>query len=291
MREFVQCLLDSVSKDLSDIDPDEVLSVADYMADAVRHGKEIKLSGDGFTEDCVLEAKQISDLAGEKKGNFDLVSSFSEKDDPDSYDALICNRKSQCPDKPSILLHSDDLEGFRSTVASVCKVIFRLAKLNLVGKKAAFIDRDDTIAKDVPYCSDPKDFNLFDGVPESIRKLNDAGYLVILITNQSGIGRGKFTEETLNRIHDKMLREVEKGGGRIDDIFFCPHHPDDKCQCRKPNILMGIRAVEKYDIDPRKSFMIGDSDADMEFGRRLGCKTVRVSKDHTFSDAVNGILI
>ena len=142
----------------------------------------------------------------------------------------------------------------------------------------------------MPYCDSPEKFRLFDGVPESIRRLNNAGYLVIVVTNQSGIARGKFSEETLNSIHRKMVDEVAAEGGRIDDIFVCPHHPDDKCGCRKPETGMGVAAVRKHHIDVKRSYMIGNGDCDMEFGRRLGCKCIRVGDGTTFADAVDSIL-
>jgi len=96
-------------------------------------------------------------------------------------------------------------------------------------RKAVFIDRDDTIAKDVPYCSKPEDLELFKGVADSIKKLNDAGFLVIIITNQSGIARGYFSEGTLNKIHEKMKNDLAKKGAHVDSIYYCPHHPDDSC--------------------------------------------------------------
>lgn len=177
-------------------------------------------------------------------------------------------------------------EGYLCACHTICGIVER----EMFGQRAVFIDRDDTIAKDVPYCSDPDLFNLFEGVPSAIRKLNDAGFLVIVITNQSGIGRGYFDEETLGRIHAKLRSEVEKAGGRIDDIFYCPHTPDDHCLCRKPEIGMGIQAVMKHGIDPSRSFMIGDHEKDVEFGRRLGCKSIQVSGSYTFVDAVDDII-
>ena len=158
------------------------------------------------------------------------------------------------------------------------------------GRKAVFIDRDDTIAKDVPYCSRPEDLVLFSGVPGAIAKLNEAGYLVIIITNQSGVARGKFTEDDLANIHKKMIADIEYGGGKIDDIFYCPHHPDDNCDCRKPKAGMGIAAVKKYGIDVKNSFMVGNSDADIEFGRAIGCTSVKIDGTCTFADAVGKIL-
>lgn len=157
--------------------------------------------------------------------------------------------------------------------------------------KAVFVDRDDTLAKDVPYCDDPDKFNVYPDVPAAIARLNTAGFLVIVITNQSGIGRGYFNVETLGRVHDKMLSQISAGGGRIDDIFFCPHKPGDHCGCRKPEIGMGLQAVEKYDIDVSQSYMIGDADKDIEFGKKLGCRrSIKVGKGLSFSDAVEMIL-
>ena len=169
-------------------------------------------------------------------------------------------------------------------------IICGLVERNMFGKKAVFIDRDDTIAKDVPYCDEPSKLTLFDCVPESIKKLNDAGYLVLLITNQSGISRGKFSESMLDEIHGKLLDDVAAKGGRIDDIFFCPHHPEDGCECRKPEIGMGIEAIEKYRVNTKVSYMIGNSDADMEFGERIGCTSIKVGGKFTFKDAVEKIL-
>lgn len=158
-------------------------------------------------------------------------------------------------------------------------------------RKAVFVDRDDTLAKDIPYCDDPDRFSVFPDVPAAVSRLNDAGFLVIVITNQSGIGRGYFDESALGRVHAKMLSQISEGGGRIDDIFFCPHMPEDNCSCRKPEIGMGLAAVEKYDIDVGSSYMIGDADKDIQFGERLGCRrSIKVGDGLTFSDAVDIIL-
>lgn len=177
-------------------------------------------------------------------------------------------------------------EGYLCACHTMCGIVER----ELFGQRAVLIDRDDTIAKDVPYCDDPAKFELYEHVPPAIKRLNDAGYKVIVVTNQSGIGRGYFTEETLSRIHDKMIRTVEAAGGRIDDVFHCPHTPDDHCSCRKPEVGMGLAAITKHSINPRISFMVGDHEKDMEFGRRLGFRCIQVSESFTFSDAVDEIL-
>ena len=171
-----------------------------------------------------------------------------------------------------------------------CHTICGIVEREIFGRKAVLVDRDDTLAKDVPYCDEPDKFHLFPGVPEAISKLNEAGYIVIVITNQSGISRGMFDEDTLAAIHEKMFREIEAGGGRIEDVFYCPHHPDDNCTCRKPETDMGVSAIVKYNINPKESFMIGDLEKDMEFGRRLGLRTYQVTEKRTFKDVVDEIL-
>ncbi len=171
-----------------------------------------------------------------------------------------------------------------------CHIVAGIVEREMFGSRAVFIDRDDTIARDVPYCDDPDKFEIFPDVPEAVARLNAAGYLVIVITNQSGIDRGLFSEETLGAIHDKLRRQVAAGGGRIDDIFYCPHTPDEHCSCRKPEIGLGLAAIAKHGIDPSRSWMVGDHDKDVEFGRRLGCRTVKVDEETRFSDAVDIIL-
>ncbi len=190
----------------------------------------------------------------------------------------------------AVVIPSKETPRIQEAYLCACHIMCGIVEKKMFGRCAIFVDRDDTLAKDVPYCDDPAKFNLFEGVPQAIKRLNDAGYLVIVITNQSGIGRGYFDEQTLGSIHDKMRREVESAGGRIDDIFYCPHRPEDKCSCRKPEVGMGLEAIAKYGIDPSRSYMIGDHDKDIEFGRKLGCGTVKVGEGMTFVQAVDFIL-
>ena len=157
-------------------------------------------------------------------------------------------------------------------------------------RKAVLVDRDDTLCPDVPYCHEPEKIHVFPDVPASIRRLNDAGYMVIMVTNQSGIGRGYFGIAELEAVNAELLSQIEVGGGRIDDIFFCPHTPDDNCRCRKPKIGMGLDAIEKHDLDPSRCWMVGDKDKDIEFGRGLGMRSIQVSDTVHFSDAVDTIL-
>jgi len=150
-----------------------------------------------------------------------------------------------------------------------------MAKLN----KAVFVDRDDTINRDVHYCSRPEDFELLLTVGTGIRLLNREGFKVVVITNQSGIARGYFTEEMLERIHQKMVDELAKYGAQVDAIFYCPHHPDEGCECRKPKPKLTYQAIKQLHIDPRQSFIIGDRLMDVELARTIGCKSVMIPSE------------
>lgn len=145
--------------------------------------------------------------------------------------------------------------------------------------KAVFLDRDGTIARDVPYCSRPEDFELLPDAAEAIKLLNEHGFKVVMVTNQSGIGRGYFTKETLARIHDKMHKELANHGAHVDAIYYCPHHPDDNCECRKPKPKLVFQAARELDIDLGQAYVIGDSEMDIELARRAGCKAgIRVGE-------------
>lgn len=139
---------------------------------------------------------------------------------------------------------------------------------------AVFLDRDGTIARDIPYCARPEDFELFPEVAHAIKRLAACGFKVVLITNQSGIARGYFSWRDLNEIHAKLHRELAKEGARIDAIYCCPHHPDDGCECRKPRPGLLLQAARELSIDLASSYMIGDSAADIIAGATARCRTV-----------------
>ena len=152
-------------------------------------------------------------------------------------------------------------------------------------QKAFFLDRDGTINKYVGFLRNIDEFELIPGVADAIRKINESGYLAIVVTNQPVIARGEVTVEELNEIHNKMERLLGEQGAYIDAIYYCPHHPDKgfegeipelkiNCDCRKPKPGMLLQAAKDFNIDLSKSVMIGDSENDMEAGRAAGCKTV-----------------
>lgn len=143
-------------------------------------------------------------------------------------------------------------------------------------KRAVFLDRDGVINKRIvdDYVKIWDEFQFLPCVFEAIKTINEKGYLAIVVTNQRGIARGLMTEDALKEIHQRMLQEIQEHGAHIDDVFYCPHNIDDNCDCRKPKPGMLIKAKEKWDIDFAKSYIIGDSQSDIEAGQRVGCRGI-----------------
>jgi len=139
--------------------------------------------------------------------------------------------------------------------------------------KAAFFDRDGTINVDTGYLYEPARLVFIPGIPQLIYRLNQTGYLVIVITNQSGIARGMYTEMDMHRFHGAMNDRLKKEyGTHIDDFYYCPHLPEitGVCECRKPNEGMFLRAIHDYEIDPNHSISFGDSKRDEEASKKAG---------------------
>lgn len=144
-------------------------------------------------------------------------------------------------------------------------------------RSALFLDRDGVINEDhVDYVKSWEEFRFIKGVCKALREIHQAGVPVVVITNQSIIGRGMVTEADLSVIHDRMLKGVKKTGGTILKIYYCPHHPDDHCTCRKPRIGLLKRAAKELDLDLKKCLFVGDTLKDMRAGNRAGCRTVLV---------------
>jgi D-glycero-D-manno-heptose 1,7-bisphosphate phosphatase len=141
---------------------------------------------------------------------------------------------------------------------------------------AVFLDRDGTIVVLVDYLDDPKDLVLIPGAAEAIRSFNEAGLKVVIVTNQSALARGFFDEAVLDAVHEQLSRLLEKEKARIDAIYYCPHHPDDKCSCRKPEPGLILKATAEMGIDPDRSYMVGDKIADVKAGQSAGCKGILV---------------
>lgn len=156
--------------------------------------------------------------------------------------------------------------------------------------EAIFIDRDGVINKDpggwteYSYVTKWNQFKFLPGVFKALKLLNRNDIKVIVISNQAGIGKGFFTRDELNEVTSRMLDEINRNGGKIEEIYYCVHKRDDNCNCRKPKPGMLVNALRKYDIDPRKTFFIGDSEVDCLAGSSLGIKTVFVKSGKTTED-------
>ncbi len=177
---------------------------------------------------------------------------------------------------------------------------------NLKNKqRAVFLDRDGTLNRYIGFLRSPEEFELLPGVTEAIKKINNSGYLAIVVTNQPVIARGEVTIDQLKTIHNKMETLLGKEGAYLDAVYYCPHHPDKgfegevlqlkiHCNCRKPNPGMLLKAAKDYNIDLAASWIIGDSDNDIKAGKAAGCKsamighsdlsTVSVSSLYDFAD-------
>ena len=136
--------------------------------------------------------------------------------------------------------------------------------------KAVFLDRDGVINIDKSYVYKIEEFEFVDGIFERLREYQKNGYILIIVTNQSGIGRGYYSEEDFQKLTFYMLSKLKKEHIDIAKVYHCPHSPESKCICRKPNPGMLIKAKEKFNIDMKNSIMIGDKDSDIEAGRRAG---------------------
>lgn len=152
-------------------------------------------------------------------------------------------------------------------------------------QKAIFLDRDGTINEYVGFLRKEEDFRLIPGVSEAIKKINNSGYLAIVVTNQPVIARGEVTEEELEEIHKKMETLLGLDGAYIDDIYYCPHHPDKgfegeipelkiECDCRKPKTGMLEKAAREHNIDLSSSIMIGDSTLDIKMAENVGMQSI-----------------
>jgi len=166
----------------------------------------------------------------------------------------------------------------------------RVAILITMNKKAVFFDRDGTLNVDIAYLHRPEDFVWIDGAQEAIKYVNSKGYLAILVTNQSGVGRGYYPETDIKNVYNWMNRELAKIGAHLDALFYCPHHPQAKlaeyrkvCSCRKPATGMVDAACAEYGIDRSKSYFVGDSDSDMECAARAGVTGIKYTTGNLLS--------
>lgn len=240
---------------------------------------------------------------------FNSFASLKRRDlDRDILEPLISYGELSAYDSPEYIKDMGTPERYYSVINDLkCG---KVQSKNLTNKqKAIFLDRDGTINAHVGFLSDINDFYLLDGVAEAVKKINESGYLAIVVTNQPVISRGELSLNGLQEIHNKMETLLGQSGAYLDDIFFCPHHPDKgfkgeraeykfECNCRKPKPGMLLNAAQKYNIDLTKSWMIGDEASDAAAGKAAGCKVITVGNKNeeaalgcpTLAEAVSMIL-
>jgi D-glycero-D-manno-heptose 1,7-bisphosphate phosphatase len=143
-------------------------------------------------------------------------------------------------------------------------------------KAAVFLDRDGTICEEVGYLNHLSRFHMFPFAPASIRRLNDSGLLVFVITNQSGVARGYYPESLVHDVHDLMSIQLGDIGASVDGIYYCPHTSADACVCRKPSPGMLHRASVEHDIELKRSFVVGDRHSDVELAHSVGARSIMV---------------
>ncbi len=149
--------------------------------------------------------------------------------------------------------------------------------------RAVFLDRDGTINEEVGYLRDLKNLRLLPGSAEAMKLLHEHSFKVVIITNQSGVGRGYLTEEKVEEIHEEMRAQLWGKGAQLDAIYYCPHHPTqgrgkyrENCWCRKPNPGMLEKAARELKLDLPRCYVVGDKLIDLQAGLRVGCRTVLV---------------
>jgi D-glycero-D-manno-heptose 1,7-bisphosphate phosphatase len=147
--------------------------------------------------------------------------------------------------------------------------------------RGVFLDRDgvinEVLTKRVKYVNTPQDLYLLPGVQKAMRMLTEAGFQLFIVTNQGGVGLGYMTKQLLDKIHEKLIYDIEIEGGKIVEIACCIHRPNEGCACRKPSGKMIRDLAQKYNIDLSQSYMVGDRDVDLLAGREAGTKTVWIS--------------
>ncbi len=168
---------------------------------------------------------------------------------------------------------------------ALAKEFFTRSKMEQ--RRFVLLDRDGTIIVKRNYLSNPDHLELIPGVGKALRKFKKMGLGLLVITNQSGIGRGYFDLATLDKIHDKLNELLAKEGIVLDGIYFCPHTPEDNCLCRKPQIALVEQARKKHNFDPKLAFMIGDNMGDIELGNNIGATTILVKTGYGVETARN----
>ena len=157
--------------------------------------------------------------------------------------------------------------------------------------KTVFVDRDGVINQErSDYVKSISELEIYPNVAKNIKLLKDAGFLVVVITNQSAVNRGIITHEMINQIHNSIQDHLKKHGTFLDGFYYCPHIPNENCNCRKPKPGLLQQAILELNIDLNSSWMIGDSDSDIEAADSVGCKAIKINDNFSLDNAVEKIL-
>jgi len=152
-------------------------------------------------------------------------------------------------------------------------------------KRAIILDRDGTIVRDRNYLDDPRLLQFLPGAAAALRQFSERGHPIIVVTNQSGVGRGLLTLERMHEINQRFVRMVEEIGATVDRLYSCPHKPEDDCECRKPKTKLVLEGAAAVGFDPAHSVVIGDKSSDIALGRNLQAVTMLVTNDGHAGDA------
>lgn len=255
----------------------------------------------------VIDPK-VLDLADINSDEVGIVNTATGKVTKVDLDRQILKPLSEknvmfCYDSPEYVKDMGTPERFESVVKDY--KAGRVQAKNLSNKqRAVFLDRDGVINKYVGFLRNIDEFELLPGVAEAIKKINESGYLCIVVTNQPVIARGEVTREELDEIHNKMETLLGLEGCYVDALYYCPHHPHKgyegeipelkiDCDCRKPKPGMLLKAAEDFNIDLESSWMLGDSENDIKAGKAAGCKTTFIRREEPVVDVditVNSLL-
>jgi D-glycero-D-manno-heptose 1,7-bisphosphate phosphatase len=152
------------------------------------------------------------------------------------------------------------------------------------GPRPLILDRDGTIVIDRQYLDDPEQLCFLPGAAEALQAFTRKGHRIIVITNQSGVGRGRFSLERMHEINERFVAMVAAIGGKIDAVYSCPHDPAADCSCRKPKPALLLQAARQFGFEPDRSIVMGDKSTDVELGRRVGATTLLISSNGRATD-------
>ena len=162
---------------------------------------------------------------------------------------------------------------------------------NMTKSKAIFLDRDGILNKNRnDYVKNIDELEIHPSIGNFVKKLDENGFLIFVVTNQSAINRGLTTHENVEKIHSKIQSFLNQFGTKINRFYYCPHTPSENCDCRKPKPGLLIKAIKDFSINPSSSWMIGDMDTDVAAGNSVGCKTIKIQENFDLEQALKLIL-